>query len=259
MGVKYVPTMLASDVAYGRRANQVSDRANIATGTFSSHPSVTTLGRYGGRAPLVLLGAGHFEELKDKPRPATASTPPCARTSRRGTTSTATSPSTSPPSSARQWELAIAVAEKKKNDKADKAKDEGRAILLADSDFVSDGWVGALRQPRCSCIDGMKWLIGDEAITGEINNENDVPIVHTKKQDQMWFYGSSFFAPALVLGIGFFVTRRRRPVKRARRARQRRSSHERAGSRGAELAWRRSASSSRTRRGSASRSARRAK
>ena len=41
-------------------------------------------------------------------------------------------------------------------------------------------------------LDGAKWLVGDEGITGEVSNENDVPIVHTKKQDQVWFYGSSF-------------------------------------------------------------------
>ena len=59
-------------------------------------------------------------------------------------------------------------------------------------------------------LDGAKWLVGDEGITGEVTNENDVPIVHTKKQDQVWFYGSSFLAPALVLGIGFLVAGRRR-------------------------------------------------
>jgi hypothetical protein len=207
MGVKYVPTMLASDVAYGRRANQLSDRANIATGTFSSHPSVTTLGRYGGRAPMVLLGAGSFEELKDKPAGYGIDVTVRAHVSTWNDLN-GNFQFDAPQESRKQWELAVAVAEKKKNGKAVEAKDEGRAILLADSDMVSDGWVGAQGNPLF-VIDGMKWLIGDEAITGEITNENDVPIVHTRKQDQLWFYGSSFLAPALILGFGFFVTRRR--------------------------------------------------
>jgi hypothetical protein len=207
MGMKYVPTMLASDVAYGRRANQVSDRANIATGTFSSHPSVTTLGRYGGRAPMVLLGAGYFEELKDKPQGYGIDVTVRAHVSTWNDLN-GNFQFDAPAEARKQWELAVAVAEKKKNGKAVEPKDEGRAILLADSDMVSDGWVGAQGNPLF-VIDGMKWLIGDENITGEISNENDVPIVHTHKQDQVWFYGSSFLAPLLVLGIGFMVTRRR--------------------------------------------------
>ena len=69
-------------------------------------------------------------------------------------------------------------------------KDEGRVLLVGDSDFVSDGVIGAYGNPLF-VLDGAKWLVGDEGITGEVSNENDVPIVHTKKQDQVWFYGSS--------------------------------------------------------------------
>jgi hypothetical protein len=214
MGVKYVPTMLASDVAYGRRSNQLSDRGNIATGSYSSHPSVTTLGRYGGRAPMVLLGAGYFEELKDKPAGYGIDVTVRSHTSTWDDKNGNFQFDKDQGESRKQWELAIAVAEKKKNGKPVDAKDEGRAILLADSDMVSDGWVGAQGNPLF-VIDGMKWLIGDEAITGEITNENDVPIVHTRKQDQVWFYGSAFFAPALVIFAGFLATRRRRPIARA--------------------------------------------
>jgi hypothetical protein len=112
-----------------------------------------------------------------------------------------------PPAETRKaWELAMVVTRKGKD--KDK-KDEGRIILVGDSDFVSDGVIGAYGNPLF-VLDGSKWLVGDESITGEVTNENDVPIVHTKKQDQVWFYGSSFLAPALVLGIGFLVTGRRR-------------------------------------------------
>jgi hypothetical protein len=92
--------------------------------------------------------------------------------------------------------------------KGKEKKDEGRAIVVADSDFISDGMFDLYGNPAF-VVDGMKWLVGDEAITGEINNENDVPIVHTKKQDSVWFYGSAFLAPALVLGAGALATRRR--------------------------------------------------
>lgn len=225
LGVKFVPTTLASDLAFARKTNQVSDRQNIVTGTFSSHPSVTTLGRYGRRAPLIFIGAGHIEELKDKPKDTNIDT------TVRSDTSTWSDTNGNflfdPPAEARkQYELAVAITHKDKTvknaadakkeaAKADKDKDkpeEGRAIVLADSDLLTDGVIGAYGNPLFA-VDGVRWLVGDESIAGEINSENDVPIVHTKKQDSIWFYGSSFLAPLIVLGIGFAMAGRRRGRK----------------------------------------------
>ena len=163
------------------------------------------LGRLGGRAPLIFVGAGHLEELKDKPKG--VSTDVTVRSHATTWPDLNGNFTFDPPAEQRKtWEIALAVT-KKGSDK-DK-KDEGRAIVVGDSDFVSDGVIGAYGNPLF-VLDGAKWLVGDESITGEVTNENDVPIVHTKKQDQVWFYGSSFFAPALVLCIGFFVVGRKR-------------------------------------------------
>jgi hypothetical protein len=205
-GVKFVPTLLASDLAFARKTNQLSDRQNIVTGTFSSHPSVTTLGRYGGRAPVILVGAGHFEDLKDKPKDGSLDVIMRAH----GSTWNDLNGNfafDAPVEQRKAWELAEAATHRGKD--KEKKTDEGRAILLADSDVLSDGVLGAQGNPLLA-LDGVKWLVGDESIMGEVTNENDVPIVHTKKQDQVWFYGSAFLAPALVLGIGFLVVGRRR-------------------------------------------------
>jgi hypothetical protein len=203
--VKYVPTVLNNDMAMARKTNQVSDRQNIVTATFSSHPSVTTLGRYGGRAPLILIGAGHFEELKDKPKDLIIDTTVRAHAATWNDLN-GNFEFDKPAETRKAWELAMAITKKGKD--KDK-KDEGRIILAADSDFMSDGVIAAYGNPAF-LLDGAKWLVGDESITGEVSNENDVPIVHTKKQDQVWFYGSSFLGPAIVLAIGFFVVGRRR-------------------------------------------------
>jgi hypothetical protein len=42
-----------------------------------------------------------------------------------------------------------------------------------------------------------------------VTSEEDVPIQHTREQDVLWFWATVLLAPALVLGVGFFVTRRR--------------------------------------------------
>jgi gliding motility-associatede transport system auxiliary component len=206
LGLKYVPTVLANDVAMARKTNQIGDRQNIVTASYSSHPSVTTLGRYGGRAPLIMIGAGHFEELKDKkPKDEVIDTTVRAHAATWADLN-ANFTFDAPAETRKAWELAMAVTHKGKD--KDK-KDEGRMLLVADSDFLSDGVIGAYGNPLF-VLDGAKWLVGDESITGEVTNENDVPIVHTKKQDQVWFYGSSFLGPMIVLAIGFFVVGRRR-------------------------------------------------
>jgi hypothetical protein len=216
LGLKFFDKTLASDQVFARRTNQLSDRANIGTTAFSSHSSVTTLGRYGSRAPLIFLGAGHFEQVKTE--------------AKKGLTYDVTvraHPSTwadldgnfvfDPPKEQRKgWELAVAVTnssdakEGKKNDnKDDKDKKEsGRALLVADADIVSDPSIEYSGNPYFA-LDGMKWLIGEEAIMGEATNENDVPIVHTKNEDKYLFYGTSFAGPMLVLFVGWLATRRR--------------------------------------------------
>jgi hypothetical protein len=211
LGVKFVATLLTNDQMFARKSNQISDRMNIVSATFSSHPSVTTLGRLGARAPLIFVGAGHFEEQKDKPKDTTVD---ITVRSMPSTWNDANANFTfDPPGESRKtWEIAMAITRKGKDQK--EKKDEGRAILVADSDILCDGIIPTAGNQLLP-LDGIKWLIGEESIAGEISNENDVPIVHTKQKDQVWFYGSSFLAPALVLGIGFLAVGRRRG--RARR------------------------------------------
>jgi hypothetical protein len=59
-------------------------------------------------------------------------------------------------------------------------------------------------------LDAVRWLGGEERISGAIGNEEDVPVTHTRKQDLVWFYSSILLAPAAVLALGFLMTRRRR-------------------------------------------------
>ena len=54
----YKDVQLANDQVFARRTHQDSDRINLVTATYTSHPSVTTLQRLGQRAFVVLPGAG---------------------------------------------------------------------------------------------------------------------------------------------------------------------------------------------------------
>ena len=51
---------------------------------------------------------------------------------------------------------------------------------------------------------------GEESFAGTIESSEDVRIEHTKQKDLVWFYSIIFGAPALVLGAGLFVGRKKR-------------------------------------------------
>ncbi len=249
IGLKYDPTPLANDQIYAQRSHQKSDRGNIATNGYSSHPSVTSLSRLAGRAPMVLFGAGHLEEVKERAPGTTVDF--TVRAQGQTFLDTNRSFTADQGEQRKTWELAAAVKRKidapkppeeatkkdepaakkddaaaakkdeakkkddataKKDDsKKDKSKqpDELRAIVLSDADALADG---LLSNPGNAYffLDGVRWLAGDESIAGEVSSETDVPIAHTRKQDQAWFYSCIFFVPALVIALGALMTRRRR-------------------------------------------------
>jgi len=87
--------------------------------------------------------------------------------------------------------------------------EEGRAVVVGDSDVFSDVVLDANVGNRVFAVDSVRWLLGEEAL-GAAASETDTPLYHTRGQDVAWFYGTVFVAPALVLGAGVWLTRRRR-------------------------------------------------
>jgi hypothetical protein len=206
LGLSFAAIPLANDQVYYRRTNQVSDRVIIITAAYSSHPSVTALSQLGARAPLVLIGSGYLEEAKEKPEGISMdftvhSLPTTWNDLNRNFLF-------DPPAETRKaWPLAAAVTKKKPGGL--KPDEEGRAIVLADAAAVTDA---VFENPGNSylALDGIRWLLGEEAIAGPTVSEVDVPVEHTRKQDVLWFYSTIFLVPAAVLGTGFWVTSRRR-------------------------------------------------
>jgi hypothetical protein len=206
-GLTFSPTPLANDQMFARRTNQQSDRLNLVTGSYSSHPSVTTLGRLGMRAPSIFVGAGALDELKDKPKDLTIDFPvranPQTWNDLNGDFAFAA------PEVKKAYYLAAAVVNKKPGQKPE---ENGRALVFSDSDLFTDEIIANLGI-RYLLFDGMKWLVGDESITGEITSEQDIPIAHTQKQDKAWFYAITFLVPGLVVAFGAMMVGRRRSKK----------------------------------------------
>jgi hypothetical protein len=201
LNLEFKAEPLANEQAFARRMEQkISDRANLVTSTFSSHPSVTTLTRLGPRASVVLPGAGWINTKRER----TAAIPVDAPVKAHFATFADKNGNFTqdPGEDKRAWELAATAVKK-----------DARVFVIADSDWIGDE---AIKVPGNSvlALDVIKWLMGDEAFSGQTSTEADVKITHTRKQDVVWFYSTIFLAPALVIGAGVMVTRKARGKRR---------------------------------------------
>jgi hypothetical protein len=172
--------------------------------SFSSHTSMSTLSRASGRAAVVMPKSGWLE--RDGAPPNGVNLDFTIRTNANTWIETNNNFTKDKDEKQQVFEVA-AAASKTIGDSKDKK--EMRFAVLASVDAVADAVLGN-RANLVLALDSVKWLMGDEAISGEVSQEQDLPIVHTKKEDKAWFYGTVFAAPVLVLVLGYLMTRTRR-------------------------------------------------
>jgi hypothetical protein len=202
LGVRLVSTVLANDRIFIPRSHQPSDRALLVTATYSFHPSVATLARLGASAPMLFITAGSLEVLKQKPADTTVDFTVVALPD---TFRDIQGNFTFEPrlGKRRAWELAAAVSLQRKGSV------DGRAVVVADADVLTDPAMERNLGNRTFALDSVRWLLGEDAI-GAPTSEVDVPMQHTRGQDVLWFYATLFLAPAVALAVGFGVSRRGR-------------------------------------------------
>ncbi|HEY0708098.1 MAG TPA: DUF4350 domain-containing protein [Polyangia bacterium] len=212
LAIKYNAVTLADDRSYLPLAYNDSDRVNIGTSTFSSHVSVTTNTRFGRRAGVLMMGAGSLSKTEKGALGIvtvdfSVRSEPTTWADKNGNYKFDDGAETRG-----NQELVAAIT--KRTASAIGPEEEARVIVMADSDVIADR---AIRNPgnQYLLLDVLRWLGGEERISGAVSSEEDVPVEHTRKQDMLWFYLSIFAVPALVLGIGFFTTRKRRSARRA--------------------------------------------
>jgi hypothetical protein len=213
LSLKYTPVTLANDQYFLSRTGQPADRVSIGTAAYSSHSSVSTIGRLGGRAPTYFVETGSLKKL-EKGAPGIVNVDFTVHAMPNTWNDLNGNFQFDSDKEVRQaYELAAAV--NKRNASAIAVEDEARAVVIADSDVLTDFFVS--RSIGCAYLarDAVRWLGGEEQITGAISNEEDVAVIHTRRQDLVWFYTSIFVVPALVIGAGAFMNRRRRTDKKS--------------------------------------------
>jgi len=213
--LKYVAQPLAVEVPLARVSFTQADRQLIVTNRFGVHPSVSTLSRHSTQLVVVMARAGYLEQLA----PATSGGP-----APRVAFTVHSLPLAwndlnnnflfdAPAEQRKLFELAAAVEIKPTKPASAPAGSAGetRLVVVADSDLASDGLLFSRAVGnRYLLLDAFKWLGGDDQLIGETASEEDVPIAHTRQQDQLWFYLTIFGMPSLVLGLGLLYTQRRR-------------------------------------------------
>jgi hypothetical protein len=207
LSLEISPTALANDRMYWARTHQKSDRAGIAIATYSTHPALATLAQFGSQLPVVLLGAGALAKTKVAPSPA-PKVDFIVKTEA-GTWDDKNGNLEFDQDREERKAYAVGAAVTLPKSGTDKASVEARAFVLGDSDPLSD-LIIVNRANAIFAIDVLRWLLGEPEVAGPVNNEEDVPVRHTRKQDVFWFYSSVFAAPSAVLLAGWAVTRRRR-------------------------------------------------
>ena len=238
LGVTFDKGSITDDKVYLRQRGNDSDHRWAVTTQFSAHASTTTLSRSVDKG-LLLIDAG---VLKDHPFAADAAG------------SQRTYVIRSMPSSWQdfndnfqfdeatekrdRYNIGAAIegpapkdapkdASKPDPKKKDAKTDNGafRAMVFSDADLFADlglsemGGMTVIMVSGPLLDDAMKWLGGDEVFSGDVVNEEDVAISHTKNKDAAWFLVTIIGAPMLVLAIGLISTtmgkKNRRKKKRS--------------------------------------------
>ncbi|RKH50531.1 Gldg family protein [Corallococcus llansteffanensis] len=201
LGLRSLRVPLANDRVFFRTTRQQSDRGNLGTASFSSHPSVTSLSALGSQAAVAFIGAVALEPVSPPVPGVMLDTGVRAHGETFADANGDFEPE--PGEVTKAWPLVVSVERP-----AAEGRPAPRAVVMADADALGDGILGNVGNAYLA-VDTLRWLSGEEALSGATTSEEDVPLQHTRSQDVVWFYATVFLAPVVVLAVGFFVTRRR--------------------------------------------------
>lgn len=222
VGLSYSSALLANDSHHVRRRANNSDRALLISNRFSSHASVSTLSRNSTRAAILFARTGSLTQV-----PNTEYKVDMAVRAMGGTFADANQNYEFDKDEKKDtYNLAAAVSKPiaaaqtpapamDKKDAAAEQPKEMRAFVVADADSLSDLLLSNFGPNRLMLMDAVRWLGGEDSFAGEVNDEEDVRIEHSKQKDLVWFYSTIVGMPALVLGLGLVVARRARRTNKA--------------------------------------------
>jgi hypothetical protein len=204
LGLARLPGSLASEKFHVRRAHDNTDKGLIYSNKYSSHPTVTTVSRFQNEVASIFVGGvgidrAVVQDITPKPNVTfPLRTGPGFYRDLDGDFER----DANEPEETYNLVAAVTVSEKE-------GAPEGRVVVIGDGDFMTDK-VSTNNGNVMLFVDSLAWLIGNEELNAEVSSEEDVPIEHSRDQDKIWFYATTFAVPLPLLGLAAWVGRRRR-------------------------------------------------
>ena len=209
----FEPAMTLHDERHLRSQNpSPADRRLVVTHRFTTHPAVRTIGRE--TRGVHFVGPGSFRWRDDIPGVTTeaiieSSLDSYADRNRNFAFDEETEERGS-------YVLGVAVELQEPAGAAGAEDEESgmRVLALGDAEIFSDQLLITWTPNQYLVMDAVRWLDQEEAFAGDIVSEEDVPVLHTREENVVWFYAIIYGAPAalLALGLGMIYARRRQGV-----------------------------------------------
>jgi hypothetical protein len=213
---KYSPEVLADEQRYAKATGTLSDRWFIFTNTFTSHDSVRNLSKMDTRVAVLLFKSGSFEITKNDNNWTTAET---IRSYPSTFVDLNKNYSFDKDSEKKEGSVLGLAIERKATKAAEKIKDKEKAldskdaetdkttriIAVADAHMLSD--VVLINSPgnQLFAVESLNWLAGTSELVGAEKSEEDVQIMLKRDEELLFYYGSLFAPPIIVMLIGAFV------------------------------------------------------
>lgn len=219
LGAELGEGTLASEVNYLAKDKNLADRYNVVTNRYSSHASTVTLSKYSRQLQLITPRAGWLKE--STPGIEGTKTTVTVRSLQDNFADTNGNLELDKDSEKKEVRPIAMVATGPAPQAPEPEPEEGaeapeepeapefRAVIVADSTLFSDLAL-ASQGNQVFVSDALNWLLGDEALAGTTESEEDVKIEHTKEDQTLWFYGTSLGVPLIVLLLGLLRVRRRK-------------------------------------------------
>lgn len=197
LGLETGKGVLAHGDKFLPRVGGKADRVNLATNKFGSHESVKTLSRNATQLGVIIPSARWVAKA--------------AGGKTKVTTLMRTFPDTwedvdkdyeaGPTEEKKVWDMAVAVTPE--------GDGKMRAVVVGDVNLYADALLQQSQGNAIFARDTLLWLLDDPDAAGEVENEEDVQIVHTNEEDIAWFALTVFGVPLLILGLGLIQVRLR--------------------------------------------------
>ena len=209
LGVQVGAHEVMNDKSYVRESNTTADHAFVFSTSFGSHKAVKTLSGARGKAALLFKQAATVEKRqKDN-----AKVSVLARSAAASFVDASDDRAFTEGTETRGiFDLAAAI----EVPDAGNGK-EGRAVVVGDSDALDDFLLVNSEANQVFGYEALVWLLRDDANAGgAAPAAGDVRLLHTRDQDKLWFYGTVFLVPLVLVGVGVATsTRKRRKPKPA--------------------------------------------